>query len=205
MTLESYKNKLHLFQSFDELKQSPVYELVKNEPLTKSGFFSWVHRSQLQKNEYNPNKVADPELELLLISIIEDGWTQPIVGIILESQSDVLTIIDGYHRYFTSDRKELQLRHHGFIPVVLLEGKNKSDLMMATIRHNRARGQHQVLRMADIIQQMVDDGLTVNEIMNRLQMEQEEVKRLAIRAGISKSELIYKHEFSKAYIPRKTK
>jgi hypothetical protein len=122
-----------------------------------------------------------------------------------DSESLSLTIIDGYHRYFTSDQEELKSRHHGFIPVVLLDGKTKADLMMATIRHNRARGEHQVLRMSDIIQEMIEDGLSVNEIMERLQMEEEEVKRLAIRSGISKSKLIYEHEFSKAYIPRKTK
>lgn len=195
---------MQLFKSFDELKESPVYELVKDAPLTKSGFFNWVHRDFVVKNDYNPNAVADPEMELLKLSIIEDGWTQPIVGISLETRPNVLIIVDGYHRWFTSGTDEVLKRYNGYLPCTILHGKNRSDLIIATIRHNRARGTHHVLRMAENVKELLTEGMAFDVIMKRLQMEKEEVKRLALSVGISQMDEIKIHEFSKAYIPKNT-
>ena len=155
----------------------------------------WVHRDELKPNNYNPNAVAPPELRLLKISILEDGWTQPIVC------NEDNTIVDGFHRWTVSGSKELRKLTGGFVPVVYLGNKDTASNMMATIRHNRARGTHAVLRMADIVESMIKDGLCMEEICERLQMESEEVVRLANRKGIPRTDIVVKAEWSKSWVP----
>lgn len=155
----------------------------------------WVHRDELKPNNYNPNAVAPPELRLLKISILEDGWTQPIVC------NEDNTIVDGFHRWTVSGSKELRKLTGGYVPVVYLGNKDTASKMMATIRHNRARGTHAVLRMADIVESMIKDGLCMEEICERLQMESEEVVRLANRKGIPKTDIVVKAEWSKSWVP----
>lgn len=137
----------------------------------------WVHRDTLRPNDYNPNKVAPPELELLLLSIMEDGFTQPIVVL------PDMTIVDGFHRYTVSGDKRLLERYAGMVPVVVVN-VDPVHRKMSTIRHNRARGTHGVLPMAEIVRSMVHDGLDRDEIQRRLGMEDEEVDRLLDRAGM---------------------
>lgn len=137
----------------------------------------WVDRKNLHPNDYNPNKVAPPELELLIISILEDGWTQPIVVL------PDMTIVDGFHRYTVSGDKRLMARYAGFVPIVMIKA-DPVHRKMSTIRHNRARGVHGVLPMAEIVAGMLKDGVKPEEIQQRLQMEDEEVIRLADRSGM---------------------
>ena len=144
----------------------------------------WIDRDLLKPNNYNPNFVAPPELKLLKISILEDGWTQPIVI------TPNYEIIDGFHRWTVSDDKDLRKLTQGKVPVVITKPRDKKSQQMATIRHNRARGTHAVLNMADIVGGMVKDGTSMAEISQRLQMEEEEVVRLANRNGIPKTEIV---------------
>jgi ParB-like chromosome segregation protein Spo0J len=153
----------------------------------------WLHRDTIKPNGYNPNKVAPPELRLLKISIIEDGWTQPIV---INPDNE---IVDGFHRWTVSADPAVGKLTDYHVPVVVTCPKDKSQQMMATIRHNRARGTHGVLNMAQIVQDMIEGGVSQQEIMARLQMESEEVVRLALRAGIPKTAIIQDHNFSKAW------
>lgn len=90
----------------------------------------------------------------------------------------------------------------GKVPTVKIQPKNGSSEMMSTIRHNRARGTHGVLKMAEIMKQMIADGLSKQEIMHRLQMEEEEVIRLALRTGIPKTKIIDNHNWSKSWSPK---
>jgi len=138
----------------------------------------WVARDKLKANDYNPNKVAPPELELLAISILEDGWSQPIVV------TDEMEIVDGFHRWTVAARPEIADKTEGLVPVVVLE-RDQSHRMMSTIRHNRARGTHHVLKMADIVRTLVEAGLNEDEIQSRLQMDGEEVERLLDRSGMT--------------------
>ncbi len=165
---------------------------MASQPIDK---VEWVHREKLKPNNYNPNAVAPPELKLLKISILEDGWTQPIVI------NPDLTIVDGFHRYTVSGHKELIEKFAGMVPVVMIIPKDEASQKMATIRHNRARGTHTVLKMADIIESMLKDGCKMPEICERLQMEEEEVIRLANRKGIPKTKLISGKDFGKAWQP----
>lgn len=132
----------------------------------------WVPPGSLRANDYNPNRVFSPELELLRLSLAEDGWTQPIVA-----RHDG-EIVDGFHRWTLSQRfPELQV--DGCVPVVFLEEKtSKEQQIMSTVRHNRARGQHGILKMSDIARSLVESGLEEAEICRRLGMEQEELDRL---------------------------
>jgi ParB-like chromosome segregation protein Spo0J len=156
----------------------------------------WIHRSELLPNDYNPNAVAPPELKLLKISILEDGWTQPIVA------NPDMTIVDGFHRWTVSGHKEIYELTDGLVPVVIITPRDEASQKMATIRHNRARGTHGVLHMATIVESMIKDGLSVEEIMERVGMENEEVVRLAIRKGIPTTDLVRNADWSKSWTPK---
>jgi ParB-like chromosome segregation protein Spo0J len=170
--------------SMSKLKKQPLNDL------------KWISRDKLSPNGYNPNKVAPPELKLLKISIIEDGWTQPIVI------NPDYTIVDGFHRWTVSGHKEIYDLTDGFVPVVMIKPSDSSQQKMATVRHNRARGTHGVLEMSYIVVDMVNSGLSGDNIMKRLGMEKEEVVRLLFKAGIPKSEIFKDKEFSKSWTPK---
>tara|TARA_R100000995_G_scaffold81242_1_gene53874 strand:- start:3473 stop:4018 length:546 start_codon:yes stop_codon:yes gene_type:complete len=155
----------------------------------------WESRDILKPNNYNPNRVAPKELELLKISIIENGWTQPIVANMNKE------IVDGYHRWTVSADERVSSLTNGLVPVVYLKRMDRVTTQMATIRHNRARGTHLVLNMAEIIKEMVKEKCSIQEIMGRLQMEKDEVIRLANRVGIPQSDLIRDTEWSKSWVP----
>ena len=131
-----------------------------------------VPADKVVSNDYNPNRVAKTELALLIKSIEEDGFTQPVV-VVYDKDADIYTVIDGFHRASV-------LKSHfnaPEIPVVVLD-RPVEDRMAATIRHNRARGKHQVDLMGTLVKKLVGLGLTDTEISKRLGMEGEEVLRL---------------------------
>ena len=163
---------------------------MENEPISS---VEWRHRDKLSPNDYNPNRVAPAELGLLKISIMEDGWTQPIV---VNPDGE---IVDGFHRWTVAGHPELMKRYHGMVPVVVTCPKDSESQKMATIRHNRARGVHGVLDMSKIVGDLIAAGISQQEIMERLQMESEEVVRLANRLGIHQSKIIQDGDFSKAW------
>lgn len=155
----------------------------------------WVNPKDLRANSYNPNKVATPEMKLLKTSILEDGWTQPIVA-----RPDG-EIVDGFHRFtLGSTDPDVQALSDGLVPVVILEDADAAHQIMSTVRHNRARGHHAVLKMADIVRSLKDDsGLSDDEIQARLSMEDEEVERLYDTGGMTKRGR--KEAFSAGWVP----
>tara|TARA_R110000787_G_scaffold43672_5_gene106999 strand:- start:5138 stop:5659 length:522 start_codon:yes stop_codon:yes gene_type:complete len=165
------------------IEKQPIYKVV------------WIERDKLKPNNYNPNKVAPPELKLLKTSIKEDGWTQPIVI------NDDYTIVDGFHRWTVSGHKGVMELTDGLVPCVILNSTTETQKRMATIRHNRARGTHGVLEMSKIVSQLVEDGVSGEEIMLRLMMDKEEVTRLLFKVGIPKSEVFKDADFGMAWIP----
>jgi ParB-like chromosome segregation protein Spo0J len=172
-------------------------DIIEPRDLSKEPISSveWVHRDLLKPNHYNPNHVAPPELELLIVSILEDGFTQPIVVL------PDYTIVDGFHRYLVSGDKRLMQRYGGMVPVVKV-ALDPVHRMMSTIRHNRARGTHAVLQMAEIVRTMVAEGVEKADIMRRLGMEDEEVERLEDRAGMPEQVGRERIEFGKAWVPQ---
>lgn len=132
-----------------------------------------VDRELLKPNNYNPNKVSEENLKLLIQSILTNGWTMPIVV-----RPD-FTIIDGFHRWTVSGREPLHTMLGGKVPVVIVDHKDESEDVYGTITHNRARGTHLLDPMKAIIKKLLDDGKTVKEISKQLGMRPEEIFRLS--------------------------
>ncbi len=132
-----------------------------------------VDRSLLTANDYNPNVVNEQNLELLMKSILSNGWTMPIV-----CRPDY-TIIDGYHRWLISGREPLYTQLEGKVPVVIVEHDDKAKDIYGTITHNRARGVHLLGPMKEIIKNLMGEGKKIEEISDQLGMTKEEVFRLS--------------------------
>ncbi len=181
-----------------------VQERISRQPISN---IHWVHRDELNPNLYNPNKMAPPEMNLLIESIAKDGWLFPICvlpkdvhieGLTDNSQKDRYTIIDGFHRYKTSGKTQVYSLTDGFVPIVFPSGV---DHIATTVRMNRVKGTHTVLGMADIIEILIAQGKTLEYIMLEFGMEAEEVYRLANRKGIPKTEIVTQAQFSSAWTP----
>ncbi len=145
----------------------------------------WIDRERLSANDWNPNHQAPPEHRLLRTSILENGWTQPIV-VREHDGGDRLEIVDGYHRWLTSNHPDVRALTDGLVPIVRLPECDDDLARLATVRHNRARGTHHVLGMADIVADLLERGLSHDEIGRRLEMDPEEVDRLADRGQMTK-------------------
>lgn len=164
--------------------KSPVYG-VKAVPVEK-----------IRANAYNPNAVAPPEMKLLYKSILEDGYTMPIVCYYIEKE-DVYEIVDGYHRYTVMmTHKDIYDRENGCMPVVVIE-KDLSNRMASTIRHNRARGSHSIELMTNIVAELVESGMSDAWIMKNIGMDAEELLRLKQISGLAS--LFKDREFGMAW------
>lgn len=152
----------------------------------------WVPSELVHANDYNPNKVAPPEMKLLRISIEEDGYTQPIV--VWKTDDGSYEVVDGFHRHLVG--KEMGLPR---LPVVVVNSDrtDKADRIASTIRHNRARGKHQVAAMSDIVVELKRRNWSDAKIGRELGMEPDEVLRLAQISGLA--EMFADKEFSKAW------
>ena len=164
---------------------SPVYN-IKRVPVDK-----------IQAHSYNPNHVAPPEMKLLYKSILEDGYTMPIVCYYLKAE-DKYEIVDGFHRYTVLKKhKDIYEREGGCLPVSVIN-KPISDRMASTIRHNRARGSHDVELMTNIVTELVESGCSDRWIMKNIGMDADELLRLKQLSGLA---VIFKDkEFSKAWV-----
>ena len=138
-----------------------------------------VPASKVQANDYNPNKVASPEMKLLITSIEADGVTQPIVTF-YDKDTDMYTVVDGFHRY-TVLTKHFKCDE---VPVVVID-KPLAERMASTVRHNRARGKHQVELMSQMLVKLINLGQTDAQIAKQMGMSAEEVLRLKQQTGIA--------------------
>jgi ParB-like chromosome segregation protein Spo0J len=154
------------------MKKSPVYNIIA------------VPIEKIKANSYNPNSVAQPEMKLLYKSILEDGYTMPIVCYYL-ADIDKYEIVDGFHRYtIMLKHKDIYEREHGMLPVSIID-KPISDRMASTIRHNRARGSHSIDLMINIVQELVDSGMSDVWIMRNIGMDADELLRLKQISGLA--------------------
>lgn len=157
----------------------------------------WVPAEAVHANDYNPNTVAPPEMELLRLSIMADGYTQPIVTVPTETGREV---IDGFHRHRVGkELPDVRQRVHGYLPVVRIRSDRtgRNDRMAATIRHNRARGKHRVDAMSEIVVELKRRNWSEARIGRELGMEPDEVLRLCQMSGLA--ELFSDQEFSTAW------
>jgi len=158
----------------------------------------WIKQDAITANDYNPNNVAPPEKRLLCKSLELDGFTQPIV--VTENVPHHYEIVDGFHRYETgTQRAALKRQLKGYLPVTCLrkERKDKIDRIAATIRHNRARGRHQINAMSEIVRELVLLGWDETKIGTELGMDSDEVLRLKQINGLL--ELFADRRFSEAW------
>ena len=174
--------------------KSPVYN-VRAIPIEK-----------IQANDYNPNVVAPPEMKLLELSIWEDGFTMPCVCYYDEEvtfdqltagkrytvtigyydeEEDNYILVDGYHRYqVLKTSKRIYQRENGLLPVVVID-KELSNRMASTIRHNRARGTHNIELMCHIVAELDRAGMSDEWIMKNIGMDRDEVLRLKQISGLA--------------------
>lgn len=170
------------------------YSPFKDEPVD---CVVWVKNEEVFANDYNPNSVAPPEMELLRHSISEDGYTQPIVTWPHDSKFEV---VDGFHRNRVGKEcDDITQRVHGYLPVVKIRTTqtDKSDRIASTIRHNRARGKHKIEAMSDIVIELKRRNWTDARIAKNLGMDEDEVLRLCQITGMA--ELFADTDFSQSW------
>lgn len=166
--------------------KSPVYNIIA-VPLEK-----------IIPNTYNPNSVAPPELQLLYESIKIDGYTMPIVCYYNQVEDNYI-IIDGFHRYrIMLEYPDIYERENGMLPVSVID-KSFDYRMASTIRHNRARGSHNVDLMSNIVKELTKLGRSESWISKHLGMDKDEILRLKQITGL---EALFKDvDFGKSWVP----
>jgi len=158
----------------------------------------WVKNTTVKANDYNPNNVAPPEMELLRLSISNDGYTQPIVS--MDNNDGTREVIDGFHRNRVGKEcDDIQSRVHGYLPVVTIRESQsgKNDRVASTIRHNRARGKHRIDSMAEIVADLKKRNWSSKKIAKELGMDADEVLRLSQITGLA--ELFANKEYTEAW------
>lgn len=167
--------------------KSPVYNVIP------------VPIEKIKANAWNPNAVAPPEMKLLYQSIKEDGYTMPIVCYHM-ADTDTYEIVDGFHRYMIMQKhKDIYERENGCLPVSVID-KPVEERMASTIRHNRARGSHDVDLMSSIVAELVDSGMSDQWISKNLGMDFDEILRLKQISGLAS--LFADKEFSPSWTPQ---
>ena len=168
------------------VSRSPVYGVVA------------VPIEKIEPNTYNPNAVAPPELRLLYDSIKEDGYTMPVVCY-YDRERDKYILVDGFHRYrIMLDYPDIYKREGGMLPVSVID-KPLDHRMASTIRHNRARGSHDVDLMSNIVKELHELGRSDAWISRHLGMDRDEILRLKQITGLAA--LFRDVEFGRAWQP----
>lgn len=198
-SIKSYLSSLNMEQKIDAINSIKIAlhesSPMKNEPVD---CVLWVKNFTVEANDYNPNSVAPPEMELLKHSILADGYTQPIVTFQKEEGYEV---VDGFHRNRVGkELKEVAERVYGYLPVVSINHarEGKGDRIAATIRHNRARGKHRIDAMAEIVIELKRRNWSDKKISKELGMDPDEVLRLCQITGLA--EMFADSEFSEAWM-----
>lgn len=194
-SLLSIENPAERIEAINEIKQMlKEVSPFSSEPVE---CVQWVKSELVFANDYNPNSVAPPEMELLHTSIQEDGYTQPIV---VWEHDGIYEVVDGFHRNRVGkEYADIRERIHGYLPVVVINNdrEDKGDRIASTIRHNRARGKHKVEAMSDIVLDLKKRNWSDAKIAKELGMDADEVLRLAQIQGLA--EMFADRDFSQAW------
>jgi ParB-like chromosome segregation protein Spo0J len=202
--LSEVKRQIEKINDFDLDEKIKLINEIRKEIHSISPFkdepvdcVQWVPANLVAANDYNPNKVAPPEMKLLEHSIQEDGYTQPIVAWAINGHYEV---VDGFHRNRVGKESTLiNWRIHNYLPLSIIndDRTDKADRIASTIRHNRARGKHTVEGMSDIVIELKKRNWSNERIAQNLGMDQDEILRLCQITGLS--DLFKDQEFSKAW------
>jgi len=196
--MNEFINQFELKEKVDliNLVREKIHSIspFNNEPVD---FVKWVIAENVVANDYNPNKVAPPEMELLEVSIMNDGYTQPVVTFPNDGKIEV---VDGFHRTRVSkESKIVRERVKGYTPTVIIrkEQSDKNDRIASTIRHNRARGKHQVDAMSEIVIELKNRNWKNERIARELGMDEEEILRLCQITGLQ--DIFKDDDFSRSW------
>lgn len=193
--LKSIEDQEKLISEINDIKKE-IHNIspFKAEPVD---CVLWVKNTEVVANDYNPNKVAPPEMQLLEVSILEDGYTQPVVTWHNEDKNEV---IDGFHRSRVGKESEIvKNRVNGYLPIVTVNEENtdKNHRIASTIRHNRARGKHQINAMSEIVLELKNRNWKNERIARELGMDEDEILRLCQITGLQ--EIFKDDDFSKSW------
>jgi len=171
-------------------------ELSEISPFTDPvDLVQWIPAEKVQANDYNPNKVAPIEMGLLYTSVRLDGFTQAIVAYRLDP--DHYEIVDGFHRNRVArEHPDIAERLNGYLPLSVIN-KPLDERIGSTIRHNRARGTHQIRSMSEIVITLTEMGWTEAKIGQYLGMELDEIIRLKQISGLKQA--FQNHTFSRSW------
>jgi hypothetical protein len=164
--------------------RSQLHEVspLKHHPVD---FVAWESAKNVEANDYNPNRVATPEMDLLITSIEEDGYTMPVVT---SPEEDIMRIVDGFHRRQSLLRSaNIYASTMGYLPVTYIREQHRacSDRIATTIRHNRARGVHDIDLMSNIVKELTDLGRSTEWIVKHVGMDHDEILRLKQVTGLA--------------------
>jgi len=185
--------QVHLQTSaFKPLRMKDMKDL-KDHPISN---IEWIDVNNLNSNDYNPNCVAKPEMKLLELSLLKQGWVQPIIC------TKDLTIIDGYHRtWLTKNSQAVRDMTGGLVPVSRLD-LSEPERMFLTIRMNRAKGNHVAFKMHEVITQLYQTyGVPKEEIAKNIGANLDEVE-LLLQENVFQAMDIKNHKYSKAWVPK---
>jgi ParB-like chromosome segregation protein Spo0J len=172
---------------------------LKHHPVD---FVRWVKSERVRANDYNPNAVAPPEMKLLAVSVDENGYTMPIVGHPEQLDDFDFTVVDGFHRRRVgTEVPSIRDGLHGRLPITQIrtERSDRMARIAATVQHNRARGEHKIEAMSELVREMYQAGERDEAIQRELGMDADEVRRLKQITGLA--ELFADREFSEAWEP----
>lgn len=202
--LEKIEEVCQLIEGMDQESRIDVLNQIKKRLHDVSPFKNepvdcvlWIKADLVHANDYNPNRVAPPEMRLLKHSIMLDGYTQPIVAF---NEGESFEVVDGFHRSRVGkEYKAVRDRVLGYLPLTIINEHrtDRKDRIAATIRHNRARGVHCVVPMTDIVAELIRKGWTDEEVAEELGMDADEVLRFKQCSGLP--ELFKNHEYSRAW------
>lgn len=204
MILDEIRNLLVGTESMAVHDKVRLFNSIKLELHRHSPFFAepvdcvlWIRGEEVGSNDYNPNNVAPPEMELLKHSILQDGYTQPIVAF---KSGDQYEVVDGFHRNRVGKEcPEVAERIKGYLPITVIndDRDDRGDRIASTIRHNRARGKHQIDKMSDIVIELKRRNWSNEKIGRELGMDPDEILRLYQITGLA--EMFADREFSEAW------
>jgi len=170
--------------------------MYKDDPISN---VKWIEVEKLNANDYNPNVVLNKELKLLELSVLKNGWIQPI----LINKDN--TIIDGFHRsYLSRNSKLLKEKYNGKVPCVVMD-LTEAERMLLTIRINRAKGNHVAFKMHEIVKSLIDKHeVSMEYIQESIGASKDEIK-LLYKDGVFDALNIKEHKYSRAWKSPKTK
>lgn len=195
--LSEINDKDQRIQLINEVRKF-IHEVspLKHHPVD---FVFWEKSSNVEANEYNPNSIPPPEMQLLHESISNDGYTMPIVSY---NDDKIIRIVDGFHRRETEIRnKDISESTLGHVPLTTIRDKQTglSDRMASTIRHNRARGSHNIELMSQIVTELVEMGKGDAWICKHVGMSPDELLRMKQITGLAS--LFQNKDFSNSWNP----